>query len=171
MPRAGFGRGAGFHPVVVDGQGRPASAGGLVPWLRRVAPRAASGVMTIALASDAQVRALNRRHRGIDEATDVLSFPGEESAPRSRRRPRRPLGPPGPSGGLLGEVVIATGEARRQAKAAGHSYQTELRLLALHGLLHLLGFDHERDQGRMAKVERRLRRLGGLQEGLIERAS
>jgi probable rRNA maturation factor len=71
---------------------------------------------------------------------------------------------------FLGEIVIARGVARRQARAAGHSPSTELRVLALHGLLHLLGYDHERDAGRMAGVEQRLRRKGGLREGLIERA-
>jgi probable rRNA maturation factor len=60
--------------------------------------------------------------------------------------------------------------ARRQARAAGHSVGTELRLLALHGLLHLLGYDHEKDGGAMQRLERRLRRKGGLREGLIERS-
>jgi probable rRNA maturation factor len=72
---------------------------------------------------------------------------------------------------MLGDVVIAVGVARRQARAAGHSLQTEVRVLALHGLLHLLGYDHEHDDGRMARLERRLRRNAGLREGLIERSS
>jgi len=71
---------------------------------------------------------------------------------------------------FLGDIVIARGVARRQARDAGHSELTEWRLLALHGLLHLLGYDHYRDRGRMLRVERRLRRAGGLREGLIERA-
>jgi probable rRNA maturation factor len=73
---------------------------------------------------------------------------------------------------MLGDIVIATGVARRQAREAGHSYPTELRVLALHGLLHLLGYDHERpgDAGRMARVEARLRAKGGLKSGLIERS-
>jgi rRNA maturation RNase YbeY len=73
---------------------------------------------------------------------------------------------------LLGDLVIATGVARRQAGQRGHSYATELRVLALHGFLHLLGYDHDdpEDHGRMARAEARLRRRGGLREGLISRA-
>jgi probable rRNA maturation factor len=69
--------------------------------------------------------------------------------------------------------VISTQAARRQARQAGHAYTVELRILALHGLLHLLGYDHESpsDRGRMARLERRLRARGGLREGLIERHS
>ena len=71
---------------------------------------------------------------------------------------------------FLGDIVIARGVARRQAREARATpSSTELRVLALHGLLHLLGYDHERDDGRMRRVERRLRRKGGLREGLIER--
>jgi probable rRNA maturation factor len=71
----------------------------------------------------------------------------------------------------LGDLVIATGVARRQARQRGHAYATELRVLALHGFLHLLGYDHDAadDHGRMARAEARLRRLGGLREGLISR--
>jgi probable rRNA maturation factor len=124
---------------------------GLAVWLQSVAPARARGAMTVAIVSDARVRALNREYRKKDKATDVLSFPSEES-------------------GCLGDVVIASGVAARQAREAGHSLATELRVLALHGLLHLLGYDHERDDGRMARLERRLRKRGGLREGLIERA-
>ena len=127
------------------------AARGLAAWLRSVAPAAARGTVTIAIVPDARVRALNRRYRHKNTPTDVLSFPSGES-------------------GDLGDVVIAAGVATRQARAAGHPIGTELRVLALHGLLHLLGYDHERDDGRMARLERRLRKRGGLQEGLIERA-
>jgi probable rRNA maturation factor len=106
--------------------------------------------VVIALTSDARMRQLNARYRATNAPTDVLAFAAEEP-------------------GFLGEVVIARGVARRQARQAGHPVQVELRVLALHGLLHLLGYDHERDDGRMARIERRLRRKGGLREGLIER--
>jgi probable rRNA maturation factor len=150
---------------IVDERGRPVAAPGLAAWLRRVAPARARGVVSVALVSDRRVRALNRTYRRQDSATDVLSF-GEPSHLRSRGVHRATVGPQP----LLGEIVIARGVARRQALEAGHSEQTELRVLALHGLLHLLGYDHERDNGRMRRVERRLRRKGGLDEGLIERA-
>jgi len=137
-------------------------AAGLTTWLEAVAPARARGTMSVAIVSDARVRALNRQYRKKDTATDVLSFPA--FAPSALRRGK----PPG-DGEFLGDVVIASGVAARQAREAGHSLATELRVLALHGLLHLLGYDHERDDGRMARLERRLRRRGGLREGLIER--
>jgi probable rRNA maturation factor len=126
-------------------------APGLGGWLSSTAPARARGHVTLAIASDARVRGLNRHFRRKDYATDVLSFPSDEP-------------------NHLGDIVIAAGVARRQARAAGHSLQVELRVLALHGLLHLLGYDHERDDGRMARLERRLRTKGGLREGLIERS-
>jgi probable rRNA maturation factor len=129
---------------------RGVRAPGLARWLAGVAPPRARGSVTVALVSDQRVRALNRQFRGKDRATDVLSFPAGER-------------------GRLGDIVIALGAARAQALEAGHPLGTELRVLALHGLLHLLGYDHERDSGRMARVEARLRARGGLQSGLIER--
>jgi probable rRNA maturation factor len=126
-------------------------APGLSAWLASIAPSRARGNVTVAVTSDARVRALNRQFRRKDRPTDVLSFPSGEPD-------------------HLGDIVIAAGVARRQARAAGHGIQVELRVLALHGLLHLLGYDHERDDGRMARVERRLRKKGGLLEGLIERS-
>jgi probable rRNA maturation factor len=87
----------------------------------------------------------------VSKPTDVLSFPAHEP-------------------GELGDIVIARGVAARQARELGHPLATELKVLALHGLLHLLGYDHEQDRGRMARVEARLRRRGGLGAGLIERA-
>ena len=125
-------------------------APGLGRWLAATAPATARGAVVVALVSDTRVRQLNARYRAKNAPTDVLSFAAEEP-------------------GFLGEVVIASGVARRQARQAGHPIQVELRVLALHGLLHLLGYDHERDDGRMARIERRLRRKGGLREGLIER--
>ena len=72
---------------------------------------------------------------------------------------------------FLGDIVIARGIARKQAKMLGHSLAIEFRVLALHGLLHLLGYDHEGDNGRMARAEARLRRKAGLPHGLIARSS
>ena len=128
-----------------------AGARGLGPWLLKIAPAAARGEMCVAIVSDRRMRALNRQFRGKDSTTDVLSFPAE-------------------SRGFLGDVVIASGVANKQAKAAGHSLKTEIRVLALHGLLHLLGYDHDADGGKMARAEARLRRKAGLPEGLIERS-
>jgi len=140
--------------LVTDGRGRRLRARGLAAWLRRVAPTGARGTINIALVNDREIQELNRRFRRVNKPTDVLSFPSAE--------PRAPN---------LGDIAIATGVARRQAREMGHSELTEWRVLALHGLLHLLGYDHEheRDEGRMQRVERKLRRKGGLREGLIDR--
>jgi probable rRNA maturation factor len=164
---------------VTDERGRRVRSAGLAGWLARVAPARARGTVTVALVGDARIRALNRQYRGFDYTTDVLSFPaspGPEdpayiaSARRRVKRRDKKSRPqaPGPSP-HLGDIVIARGVARRQARAAGHGDPAELRTLALHGLLHLLGYDHEHDNGEMARLERRLRRKGGLRQGLIER--
>lgn len=158
--------------LVADDRGRPVAVPGLAAWLRRVAPARARGFVCVALVSDRRVRALNRAYLRKDYATDVLSFPAfartQNVRATARQAPLEPLAlSPQP---FLGDIVIARGVARRQARDAGHSERTELRVLALHGLLHLLGYDHEQDDGRMLRIERRLRRKGGLHEGLIERA-
>ncbi len=138
--------------VVTDGRGRPKLAGTLPRWLAQIAPRAASGVVAVALVGDRKMRELNRRFRGIDRVTDVLSFSAEPE----------PTGAVPAAARSLGDIVIATGRAARQARAAGQTEQQEWRRLALHGLLHLLGYDHEQDDGRMRRLERRLQRRGGL---------
>ena len=94
-----------------------------------------------------------------DGKAKALSMPAGSAPTKSVTNPIR----------YLGDIVIARGIARRQAREAGHCELTELRILALHGLLHLLGFDHERDNGRMRRLERRLLRKAGLRDGLIER--
>jgi probable rRNA maturation factor len=165
-------RRSGLRIALTNEAGRrrrtPAS---LAPWLQRVAPASAVGDMTIALVDDETMRRFNRRFAGKNRATDVLSFPSADGpdAGVARTAVPRGFGPAG-HGRFLGDVVIATGVARRQAKAAGHRYADELKVLALHGLLHLLGYDHHADDGQMARLEARLRRRGGLSAGLIERA-
>lgn len=135
---------------VTDGRGRPIPNAGLDRWLVSAAPARARGKVTIALLTDAAMCKLNARFRGADYATDVLSFPSDER-------------------GVLGDIAIARGVAARQARQLGHAERVELRVLALHGLLHLLGYDHETDTGEMARVEERLRRKAGLPSGLITR--
>ena len=177
-----------FQVVVGDARGRPLAVAGLASWLRRVAPAGTRGRVSIALVSDDRMRALNRAYRRKDYATDVLSFPATSSfSPQRTQTTRRTRSAQPPKSFVsfvssvvkdtvvvedtLGEIVIARGVARRQAREAHHSELTELRVLALHGLLHLLGYDHESDNGRMLRVEQRLRRKGGLREGLIERTA
>jgi probable rRNA maturation factor len=175
--------------VVVNNGGRERLSPGLATWLTNTAPRTARGLVSIAFVSDDRIRTLNRRYRRKDYATDVLSFPFTQRTQRrgrTQRSPRVGSKPPAskrsqrvPVRGavfsassenvFLGDIVIAAGVARRQAREAGHPLITEIKVLALHGLLHLLGYDHERDTGQMRRLEWRLRRKGGLREGLIER--
>lgn len=101
---------------------------------------------TVALVSDDQIRRLNRRFRGRPTPTDVLSFPAHAHPQKGLRN------------GYLGDVVISLESARRQARRLGHSLRTEVGLLMVHGVLHLLGYDHETNQGEMARREYALRR-------------
>jgi probable rRNA maturation factor len=113
--------------------------------LVRAVPPRSGDALTIVLAGDATVRTLNRTFRGKDKTTDVLSFPlGCERLPDGTRP--------------LGEVVICVAQAARQARAEGHSLARELRLLVIHGYLHLLGYDHEVDDGTMMRLQARLAR-------------
>jgi probable rRNA maturation factor len=109
---------------------------------------------------DTELRALNLRFRGKDAVTDVLSFPAG------------PAGPHGAGGSLaIGDIAVSLGRARAQARERGHSIESEVSILMLHGILHLLGMDHETDAGRMARAELRWRRKLGLPAGLIERTA
>jgi probable rRNA maturation factor len=120
------------------------------------------------IAGDAELRRLNRIFRGQDYATDVLSFP-----PILAAEPRPRLGSYGSStsgsGVPLGDMAISLPRARAQAREFGHQPEQEIQILMLHGVLHLLGMDHESDRGRMARAEKRWRARLRLPHGLIER--
>lgn len=103
------------------------------------------------IANDQELRRLNRQFRKLDHATDVLSFPAESPD------------------GFLGQIAISFERAKDQAAEYGHNTAREIDILMLHGVLHLLGMDHETDRGRMSRAERKWRGLLGLPPGLIER--
>jgi probable rRNA maturation factor len=103
------------------------------------------------ITGNAEMRRLNREFRGKDYPTDVLSFGGA-------------------GGELLGDIAISLQRARAQAREFGHPVEQEVSILMLHGVLHLMGMDHDADNGRMARAEKRWRTRLGLAHGLIERA-
>jgi probable rRNA maturation factor len=115
------------------------------------------GQVTVLLTTDAVIRKLNRRFRGKNKATDVLSFPSEAPIRGSHAEQ------------IAGDLAISVTTALGQAAEQGHSLLTEIKVLILHGLLHLAGYDHESDAGRMARRERLLRAKLKLPQGLIER--
>ena len=115
--------------------------------------------MTVCFVSDPEIARMNRDFRRKKGATDVLSFPGE--ARKKARGPGRRRAVV--AGRYAGDIVISAATARRNAAHFGRSLATELRILILHGALHLLGYDHETDRGEMNRVERRLRRRLGLE--------
>lgn len=112
------------------------------------------GLVSVLLTTDTAMRRLNRQFRGKNKATDVLSFPAGDIS----------------RGEVAGDLAISVETARKQAAQQGHALTCELKILILHGLLHLAGYDHESDSGEMAKRERRLRARFNLPLGLIERA-
>jgi probable rRNA maturation factor len=118
--------------------------------------RRAAGLRTavnVLVTSNAELQELNRRFRGKDQPTDVLSFPALPLKPR-----------------YAGDIAISAEIAAHNARAMGHTAAEEIKILALHGILHLRGYDHERDRGKMARREEKLRRDLRLPIGLIERA-
>jgi len=112
------------------------------------------GAVTVLLTSSKEVRALNLRFKGKDYATDVLSFPAPVFAH-----------------GFAGDIVISADIARKNARGLRNSPTDEVKILALHGILHLAGYDHESDSGEMAEKEMRFRKRLGLPASLIERES
>jgi probable rRNA maturation factor len=111
------------------------------------------GEIAVLLSDDRTLRRLNREFRGKDKATDVLSFPAEGKMAR----------------GHAGDLAISLETAARQAREQGHSLRDEVRVLLLHGVLHLAGMDHEADRGEMAEREAKLRKRFRLRSGLIAR--
>jgi probable rRNA maturation factor len=106
---------------------------------------------TCLITGDAELRRLNREFLKRDHATDVLSFPSKKTL------------------GFVGDVAISFEHARRQAVEFGHPVGKEIEILMLHGVLHLLGMDHEKDRGQMVRAENKWRTAFGLPRGLIER--
>jgi probable rRNA maturation factor len=119
-------------------------------WIELAARVAGNRPAVCLVSTDRELRILNRRFRGRDYAADVLSFPAANGGP--------------------GEIAISFDRAAAQAAEFGHSLEDELRILMLHGMLHLCGMDHERDSGEMARAEARWRRKLKLPLALTERA-
>ena len=134
-------------------------------FLDEITRRVAGGRGVVGLITDdGELRRLNRRFRGKNYATDVLSFPAGDALPDGRGSVSSD------ERAALGEIAISIDRAAAQAEEYGHSLDDELRILMLHGVLHLAGFDHERDSGEMRRAEARWRKRLGLPTGLIERA-
>ena len=124
------------------------------PLLEQIADFLGAGDVELVFVNNDEMRKINREQRGIDKATDVLSFPYEQV-----------------SGGLMGSVVISTDTASRVASELGHSIECEIALLFLHGVLHILGYDHEIDGGQMRQKEKEVIEHFSLPDSLIIRNS
>lgn len=114
--------------------------------------------VTVALVSDREIARMNETYRKKKGATDVLSFPAQ----KRRKLRRRGAEYPERRRLYLGDIAIAPKTARRNAMQLARPLASELRILILHGVLHLLGYDHETDRGEMERFERRLRRKLGI---------
>jgi len=124
-------------------------------------------VFSCLIADDRELARLNRQFLGKDYATDVLSFPAKRGQAGRKATGTAPQIPGLPT---LGDIAISRDRAVSQAREFGHPVNEEIRILMLHGVLHLLGMDHERDGGAMARAEAEWRSRLGLRNGLIERA-
>jgi probable rRNA maturation factor len=112
------------------------------------------GAVSVLITGNSNIRQLNARFRGKKQSTDVLSFPAAS-----------------PANGFAGDIAVSLDVAAGNARLLGHSVSDEIRILILHGILHLAGYDHESDRGEMAEKEILLRRQFALPTGLIERSS
>jgi probable rRNA maturation factor len=124
--------------------------------------RVPTGAVTVALVSDLEMKRWNRAFRGKNRPTDVLSFPLEETPRTSKKRSRRSSTTMGANDPYLGDIAIAPAVAQKNARRFGRTFTAEMRILILHGILHLMGYDHETDQGQMDRREGLLRRELGL---------
>lgn len=111
------------------------------------------GSINVLITTSARMKSLNRNFRGKEKPTDVLSFPAE----------------PNTANQFAGEIAISAEIATKNARTLGHSPAEEVKILVLHGILHLRGYDHERDNGQMERREKQLREKLHLPSGLIER--
>lgn len=112
--------------------------------------------LAVCFVTDAEIKKWNARYRGKAKPTDVLSFPAEANG--TGRGHRTPRSRKSPSPKFLGDIAISPETARRNARRDGRPLDVELKILMLHGALHLLGYDHETDDGQMERLEARLRR-------------
>ncbi len=137
--------------VISEGVTPFPAAESLLPFLRDLSeilrfPGNESCRVEILLTDSQELRQLNRQYRNQDRPTDVLSFPDGDILPGKKER-------------FLGSIVVSVDAAKIQAAEIGHSLEAELKFLVLHGLLHLLGFDHERDNGEMERYQRQLKQV------------
>ena len=142
------------HPIIVSEKKIPGlGSRGLDSFVLKASHAAGlSGAVSVLITGNSSMRGLNARFRGKNRPTDVLSFPAAASA-----------------NGFVGDIAVSLDVAVANARLLGHSVADEIRILILHGILHLAGYDHENDHGEMAKEEIVLRKRLALPTGLIER--